>query len=121
MLKLTSKNTNNKQLTSQEPIIPSGLNILGPIEISIDDVLLDAGNMRFLPNVGHKLSQDEIKQHLDSEHDVRVLEKMIRRDGQLFFPIFVRRVGKKFVVKDGNRRLRSYQRINEEQKNEKEI
>ena len=75
----------------------------GPIEIPIDQIDYDPHNMRF-GHVGFEMSQKQIEEYLMDEEDSRTLKKQIIRDKQVFHPIFVRKIGDRYVATDGNRR-----------------
>jgi len=123
--KMTSKNfkskkgssKENKKMTKAESVIQNGLKIYGPIDIKVDDIDLDDRNMRFAAQYSKKLKQAEIKEVLDENFDIKVLQKQIVKHGQVYMPIHVIRKGSRFLVKDGSRRLRSMQRILVDYKN----
>ena len=83
----------------------------GPVEIKVSDLQLDNENIRF-GHLGSKLSESEIEDHLWEEEDCRVLYKQIVHDKQVLMPLYVVKSGKKYIAKDGNRRLTTVRKIN---------
>lgn len=85
----------------------------GPQEIPIEKLELDPCNLRFR-QMGTEMTQQQIEDYLYDEEDVRVLQKQVLVDGQVYQPIYVQPKGDKFVVKEGNRRTVACKRIQED-------
>ena len=85
----------------------------GPVDLKAEELVLDKANIRF-GHLGTKLTESEIQDHLWEEEDCRVLYKQIVRDRQVLMPLYVVKDGKKYVARDGNRRLTTIRKINED-------
>jgi len=82
----------------------------GPQEIPLEKIDQDECNLRFR-HMGTKMTQQQIEDYLYDEEDVRVLQKQILRDRQVYQPIYVQQKGDRYVVKEGNRRCVACKRI----------
>jgi hypothetical protein len=90
----------------------NAINILrqfGPRKIEqkllpLDDILLDPSNVRFR-HLGRPVTDKEAEETLWREKDSKTLYQEILVAGGLSEPIYVRRDSKKFIVKEGNRRV----------------
>ena len=90
----------------------------GPEDLKVSDLVLDNENIRF-GHLGSKLAESEIEDHLWEEEDCRVLYKQIVNDRQVLMPLYVVKNGRKYTAKDGNRRLTTIRKINEDIKSGK--
>jgi hypothetical protein len=72
--------------------------------VSLDDVALDPNNVRFR-HLGRIVNDVEAEQILWTDIDTKILYQEILVAGGLSEPIYIRRNGSKYLVKEGNRRV----------------
>ena len=90
-----------------------------PIDISVNDLMLDCKNIRF-GHLGTSLTETQIEEHLWEEEDCRILYKQIVHDRQVYQPLYVKKNDDgKYIVKEGNRRLVTLRKINADIKSNK--
>lgn len=82
----------------------------GPQDIPLEKIDLDEYNLRFR-HMESEMTQQQIEDYLYDEEDVRVLQKQILKDRQVYQPIYVQQKGDRYVVKEGNRRCVACLRI----------
>jgi hypothetical protein len=77
-----------------------------PLNVPIDDLVLDPNNPRFAELYGGSNNEDDLIEYLLYTEAAEEVAKMIAKAGEFYpdRPLWVLKQGSKFIVKDGNRR-----------------
>ena len=74
------------------------------IDIPLEKIDLDQENPR-LAHLEGPLTQEQMEEYILDEEDGRRLYNQLKQDGQLFEEVWLQKVGDRYVVKEGNRRV----------------
>ena len=74
------------------------------MDIPLDKIDLDPENPR-LVHIEDKLTDKEIEEYLFDEEDGRRLYKQLKQDEQIFEEVWLKEIGDRYTVKEGNRRV----------------
>ena len=74
------------------------------IDVPLDKIALDPENPR-LAHLDGPLTEEQMEEYIFDEEDGRRLYNQLKQDGQLFEEVWLQKVGDKYIVKEGNRRV----------------
>ena len=74
------------------------------IDVPLEKIDLDQENPR-LAHLEGPLTQEQMEEYIFDEEDGRRLYGQLKQDGQLFEEVWLQKVGDRYVVKEGNRRV----------------
>ena len=74
------------------------------IDVPLEKIDLDQENPR-LAHLESPLTEEQMEEYIFDEEDGRRLYNQIRQDGQLFEEVWLLKVGDRYIVKEGNRRV----------------
>ena len=79
-------------------------------DIPLDKIDLDPENPR-LVHIENKLTDREIEEYIFDEEDGRRLYRQIKRDEQIVEEVWLKKIGDRYTVKEGNRRVVAAKRL----------
>ena len=74
------------------------------IDVPLEKIDLDEENPR-LAHLEGPLTQEKMEEYIFDEEDGRRLYNQLKQDAQLFEEVWLQRVGDRYIVKEGNRRV----------------
>ena len=74
------------------------------IDVPLEKIDLDQENPR-LAHLEGPLTQEQMEEYIFDEEDGRRLYNQLKQDGQLFEEVWLVKVGDRYIVKEGNRRV----------------
>ena len=74
------------------------------IDVPLAKIDLDQENPR-LAHLEGPLTEEQMEEYIFDEEDGRRLYNQLKQDAQLFEEVWLQRVGDRYIVKEGNRRV----------------